>query len=222
MAKPSFDFPALIQKSWQIFQKNAVVLVLAMIIMWVIMAIAGGIAAAITGRLAGIAIAAVQGPLALGLFGIVLSAARGGSPLIPALFEGFNRLVPAFLASLCISAPSILASLAGGSLLSMIMFPISLVFLFLFGLTYLYMSDKKLDFWPAMQSSMQTVMKDVGLWLVTYVVVVVLSCAGVIACFVGLLVTVPMGTIVLALAYDQVTGGGYSVSEAPAHEDYQA
>ncbi len=222
MSKPNFDFPALVQKSWQIFQKNAVVLVVALIVMCLILSIAGGIASLITGRLAGIAIAALQGPLALGMIGIVLSAVRGGSPQIPALFDGFNRLVPAFLASLCISAPSILASLAGSSFLSMILFPINLVFLFLFGLTYLFMSDKKLDFWPAMQSSMQTVMKDVGLWLVTYIVVFVLSCSGVIACFVGLLVTVPMGMIVLALAYDQVTGGGYSISEAPAHEDYQA
>jgi uncharacterized membrane protein len=217
--QPNFDIGGLVQKSWQVIQRNALVLVLALIVSCIISMVAAIIAGIIAGRLAGIGVALVQGPLALGYCGIALAAARGGAPQFPALFEGFNRYVPAFLASLAISAPSLIASIAGSFLFSVLMIPVSLVFAFLFGLTFFFMADKKQDFWPAMQSSMQTVMNALGPWLILYIVIFVMNFIGAIPCGLGLLVTVPMGTIMLALAYERVGGG---ISAAPGQADYQA
>lgn len=222
MAQPNFDFGALLQKSWQIYQKNLVTFIVALIVSCLIILATAGIAAKILGRLAGLAIPVVQGPLMVGLCGIALSAARGGSPQFPNLFDGFKRFLPAFLVALIIGIPGILGNAAGNSLLSVVAGIVSLVFAFLFLLSYYYLVDKKMEVVPALLSSQKTIMEGIGPWLILFIIVFVINFLGAIPCGLGLLVTAPMGLTMFALAYDQVAGGGYSVSEAPAHEDYQA
>ena len=221
MAQPNFDFGGILQKSWQIFLKNAVNYVLAALVTCIIIAITGVVASMILGRLAGIAVPVVQGPLMVGLCGIALSAARGGTPQFPSLFDGFKKFLPGFLAALIIGIPGIIAAAAGNSLISVVMGLASLAFVFLFGLTYFFISDKKIDVVPALLSSQKTVMEGIGPWLVLYIIAFVINIIGAIPCGLGLLVTVPLGITMFALAYDQVTGG-HSISEAPAHEDYHA
>ncbi|NUM55595.1 MAG: hypothetical protein HUU46_18270 [Candidatus Hydrogenedentes bacterium] len=221
-AQPSLDLGALFQKSWTVFQRNALVFVLGLIVVCVILAVAGFIASLIGGRFAGIGVALVQGPLALGYFGVALSAARGGTPQFPAIFEGFNRYLPAFLASLAISAPNLVGTLAGGGLIGVVMALVSLVFAFVFCLTYFYMGDKKLDFWPSMQSSQRTVTNAIGPWIVLYLVLIVVNAVAALPCGLGLLITVPMSAVILALAYDQVEGRPTFSGEREPESDYQA
>lgn len=154
------------------------------------------------------------GPLYLGYCGVALRAARGQSLDISQVFEGFQRFLPAFVANLIISILTCI-----GTLLCVI--PGLFVGL-IYCLTYFYMLDRKSDFWPSMESSRQTVMNALGAWIVVYLVFIALVIAGCILCGVGVIVTGPIATVMLALAYDQVSGGGYSVTEAPAREDYQA
>lgn len=211
-AQPNFEVGALVQKSWQIVQKDAAVLIGGFVIVAIIMALLNSISAKLGLYTAGSLI--LGGPLYLGYCGMALRAARGQSLDIAQLFEGFQRFLPAFLANLIIS---ILAGI--GTLLCVI--PGLFVGL-IYCLTYFYMYDRKSDFWPSMESSRQTVMNAPGAWVVVYLVFIALIIAGCILCGVGVIVTGPIVTVMLALAYDQVTGGGYSISEAPAHEDYQA
>ena len=222
MAQPNFDFGALLQKSWQIYVKNVVTFIVSLILFCVIIVGTAAIARLVLGRLAGIAVPVVQGPLMVGFCGIALAAARGGVPQIPNLFDGFKRFLPAFLAALIIGIPSIIATAAGNSLINIIMTLASLAFMFLFFLSYFFIGDKKVDVVPALLSSQKTVMDGIGPWLILFIIAFVLNFLGAIPCGLGLLVTVPLTLTMFALAYDQVTGGGYSISEAPAHEDYQA
>ena len=222
MAQPNFDFGAILQKSWQIYLKNVATFIVSLIIFCVVIVATAFIARLILGRLAGIALPVVQGPLMVGFCGIALSAARGGSPQIPNLFDGFKRFLPAFLTALIIGIPSIIATAAGNSLINIVMTLASLAFIFLFFLSYYFLSDKKMDVVPALLSSQKTVMEGIGPWVILFIIVFAMNFVGAIPCGIGLLVTVPLSLTALALAYDQVTGGGYSISEAPAHEDYQA
>ncbi len=61
------------------------------------------------------------------------------------LFKGFNYFVPALVAALIISL-----FVFGGSLLCIVP---GLVLSAMYNFTYLFLVDKRLDFWPAMQAS---------------------------------------------------------------------
>ena len=212
LGQPSFDIGGLVQKSWQIVQQNAVVLIGGIVIVAIIQALLSSISAKLglynTGSLI------VGGPLYLGYCGMALRAARGQSLDITQIFEGFQRFLPSFVANLIISI-----FIAIGAVLCVIP---GLFVAMIYCLTYFYMYDKKSDFWPSMESSRQTIMNALGAWLIVYLVFIALIIAGAMLCGVGLIVTGPIATVMLALAYDQVSGGGRSVGEAPAHGDYQA
>ncbi|HRK33819.1 MAG TPA: hypothetical protein PLJ47_04410 [Candidatus Hydrogenedentes bacterium] len=211
-SSPNFDIGSLIQQSWQIVQKNALVLILGLLIVVLISGAANGLVYMITGY-NGIGQLIVGGPLMLGYFACVLRAARGGTADFPELFSGFQRFLPAFLANLIIgilSSIGFVLCILPGLFVGMI-----------YSLTYFYMHDKKLDFWPSMEASRQTVMSAIGAWIPLYLVVIALVVAGIILCGVGALITVPISAVMLALAYDQVSGGGTSYAE-PIRDEYAA
>ncbi len=58
--------------------------------------------------------------------------------------------------------------------------------------SFLLIMDKRMKFWPAMQLSRKQVSRRWGMTFLFYLVAGILSSAGVIACLVGLLVTVPL------------------------------
>lgn len=66
--------------------------------------------------------------------------------------------------------------------------------------------DKRLEFWPAMKTSMKMVNKH--WWQVFGLVLLVglLNLAGFIACCVGLLFTIPVGFAAMMIAYDTIFG----------------
>ncbi len=180
--------------------------------MAIIQSVVSSISVKILGNFGSLVQCAVSGPLMLGFAGMALRAARGGSPQFPDLFLGFQRFLPAFLANLIITILTFIGCLLcilPGIFVGMI-----------YCLTWFYMSDRKLDFWPSMEASRQKVMESIGSWVPIFLVVVLLVIAGALLCGVGLLVTVPIAFVMLALAFDQANGGSGSVS--PIEDDYQA
>jgi hypothetical protein len=138
--------------------------------------------------------------------------------LIPALIS------LAFVAVMVVVMALTLPAMAGGrggpgstrSLNPALFLPLGAVFfVFMVGMVYLQTSwffalplvaDKGLAFWPAMQLSRRVVAKH---WWMTFwfvLVASVLSGLGLIACFVGVFVTVPVGVSALAFHYQKVFG----------------
>jgi uncharacterized membrane protein len=76
--------------------------------------------------------------------------------------------------------------------------------------------DKKMDFWPAMEVSRQVVHRH--WWSVFALVIVVglIAFVGCIACFIGLLITIPVASAALMYAYEDLFGSPVAQEAAPA------
>jgi len=114
------------------------------------------------------------------------------------LFKGFDFFVPTLVASLVIGL------LVGcGTLLCIIP---GLVLAAMFEFTYLFIVDKRMDFWPAMQASHAVVKSDYfgfTMFLLLMGLVVIL---GALCCIVGLLVAFPVTIAAVTVAYKEIVG----------------
>jgi uncharacterized membrane protein len=72
--------------------------------------------------------------------------------------------------------------------------------------TYLFIVDKRMDFWPAMQSSHAVVKQDYFGFTMFLIALGLLNILGFICCLVGLLVTIPVTIAALTVAYQQIVG----------------
>ena len=201
--QPQFQIGELIGQSWNIFSKNIGLLVGAIVLMYIIIILGNWL----TFGLAGIVL---QGPLMLGFVALVMGLIRGQAVEFNVFFSGFQRFLPAFMANLLISiftAIGVMLCVIPGLFVSLI-----------YMLTFFYMFDKQLDFWPAMEASRQKIMSSLGPWILLWLILVVLNIVGMLVCFIGLLVTGPMSLIILGLAYAQVEGQASSVTAVPPEE----
>src|SRR3984893_11897205 len=94
----------------------------------------------------------LQGPLFVGFHIYCMKRMAGRPAEFADLFKGFNFFVPALVASLVISL-----FVFAGSLLCIIP---GLVVAAMYKFTYLFIVDKRMDFWPAMQASHAVVKND--------------------------------------------------------------
>lgn len=179
----------LLSKAWDVFLKNAAVLLSAILLTLVIAVVGSWFSMGLAGLV-------LSGPLAYGLSLICLKLVRGESVEFNLLFSGFQKFLPSFMAWLLIS---LFATI--GLLLCIIPgLYVSIIFM----LTYFYMVDQNLDFWPAMEASRKTISKDLGKWVVIWLVIVVLNLIGALLCGLGQLVTAPVSLLMLAEAYNRL------------------
>ena len=114
------------------------------------------------------------------------------------LFAGFNFFVPTLVATLLISAfvfAGIIFCIVPG-----------LVVAAACQFTYLFIVDKRMDFWPAMQSSHAVVKQDYFGFTMFLIVLGLLNILGFICCFAGLLVTMPVTIAAVTVAYQEIVG----------------
>lgn len=171
---------------------------------YVLLALIVGVGNSITGGL-------LYGPLMGGFYWIVLRKLRepGYTPQVGDIGKGFEMFVQTFLAGL---VGGIIASLGGiacgiGAIVTtaLVMFALPLVV------------DRNMEFWPAITTSIDKVKAN---WLEFSLFVLVLGLIqmlGAIVCVVGVLITTPLCTVTLALAYRDNFGlaGGAVGPEAP-------
>jgi hypothetical protein len=140
----------------------------------------------------------LQGPMTIGLQYAVMRRAYAGRTEVGDIFKGFNWAVPAIVAGILVSIFStvgfLLCLIPGFFVLAALQFPFLLIF------------DKGMDFWPAMETSLEAAKKDWGGHLVFLLLQMVVLFAGVLACFVGLLVALPVVHAATVAAYDEVFG----------------
>jgi uncharacterized membrane protein len=114
------------------------------------------------------------------------------------LFKGFDYFVAAFVASLLIAI-----FVFAGTLLCIIP---GLVVAGMYKFTYLFILDKKMEFWPAMQASHEVVKNDYFGFTMFLIVMALINILGFLCCIVGLLVTIPVSIAAITIAYQEIVG----------------
>ena len=114
------------------------------------------------------------------------------------LFKGFNFFVPALVASLVISLFTF-----AGTLLCIIP---GLVVAAMYKFTYLFIVDKRMDFWQAMQASHAVVKNDYLGFTLFLLAMAGLNILGILLCIVGIFVTIPITVAAITVAYQEMVG----------------
>jgi uncharacterized membrane protein len=140
----------------------------------------------------------LQGPLIAGFHVYIIKRLLGRPTDFGDLFKGFNFFVPALVASLVIALFT-----AVGTLFCIIP---GLVIAAMYKFTYLFIVDKRMDFWPAMQASHNVVRNDYFGFTMFLILLFLVNVLGAVCCIVGLLVSIPVTFAAITVAYQELVG----------------
>jgi hypothetical protein len=140
----------------------------------------------------------IQGPLIAGFHIFTMKRLTGRNAEVGDLFKGFDFFVPTLVASLLIGLFTFL-----GTLLCIIP---GLVVAAMYKFTYLFIVDKRMDFWPAMQASHAVVKNDYFGFTMFLILAFLVNVLGALCCLVGLLVTIPLTFAAITVAYKEIVG----------------
>lgn len=182
-----------ISAGWELVKQDALI--------WVLMTV-------VFMLLSGMVPIIIQGPLMAGMQIAVIRKMLQGRVDFADLFQGFNYFVPALVACLLITVFTF-----AGSLLCLIP---GLVVAAMYKFTYLFIVDRKLDFWPAMQASHSIVKQDYVGFTLFLLMQVLINILGILCCFVGILITIPLTYASIVAAYRDIVGFQQPSQPAPA------
>jgi uncharacterized membrane protein len=140
----------------------------------------------------------LQGPLIAGFQIFCMKKLLNRRTDFADLFKGFNFFVPALVASLLITLFTFC-----GTLVCIIP---GLVVAAMFNFTFLFIVDKRMDFWPAMQASHAVVKSDYFGFTMFLLLMVLVDILGALCCIVGLVVAVPVTVAAVTVAYKEIVG----------------
>jgi uncharacterized membrane protein len=160
-----------------------------------------------------ITLGVLLGPMIVGLILIILRLKDGDQtpPSAGDVFQGFQYFLPSFLFWLVwvsiLSAVNLILSFIPclGPIMSVCISLAAGAFL-MFG--FFLIADKKMDFWAASMASIEKVKPIFFPLLGLSVVASIIGSAGLIACFIGVIVTLPIQYAIIAVAYRDLFGGG--------------
>lgn len=190
-SKPIVKFGEWIQGGLSLYRDNFVVLVLANLIATILSAVTLGI---------------LSGPMLAGLIIIILAIIDKKEPKaeIGDVFKGFEYFLDSFLFVIIWGAISIAITLllnlvpCAGQILSMFVSIIISAFI-MFGLFLIV--DRKMSFWPASLASINLVKTNFFPFAGLMIVAMVLGYVGALACGIGIIITMPIGACILAVAF---------------------
>jgi uncharacterized membrane protein len=140
----------------------------------------------------------IQGPLTAGFFMFCIKKTMNRRAEFSDLFDGFNFFIPALLASLVIAV-----FVSVGTLFCIIP---GIVVAASCKFTYLFIVDKRMDFWRAMEASHAVVKNDYFGFSMFLIALTLLNILGFICCLVGMLVTMPITVAAITVAYRDIVG----------------
>lgn len=140
----------------------------------------------------------LQGPLLAGLHIACIRKLTQGRCEVGDLFKGFNYFVPAMVAG-------ILSGLLAGVGAVFCIIP-GLVIAAMFMFSLLFVVDKRMDFWPAMQASHEIVKKNYVGFTIFMVAAALLNIIGILCLIVGVLATIPILYAAITVAYEEIVG----------------
>ena len=175
------------------------------------------VAALVAVLLSCVTLGILAGPMMAGLVLIALQLVdqKGSKPEVGKVFQGFTYFLPAFLFVLVWGAILVVAGLLLNLILCVGMvlayaLGLALSTLLMFGMFMIV--DKGMAFWPASMASLNEVKSNFWPLLGFYVVSSLLSGVGSILCGIGVVITLPIGLCMCAVAYRELFPKG----EAPA------
>jgi len=140
----------------------------------------------------------VGGPLVSGMFIAIRRRMQEGRMELMDLFAGFNLFLDSFLICLLSSLFMLLGLL-------LCIFPVFFVAA-LYVFPFLFLIDRRLSFWDAMEASRAAVSSDILGYVIFVILIALLNLVGLMLAGVGLLVTIPISMAAVAVAYRDVTG----------------
>jgi uncharacterized membrane protein len=140
----------------------------------------------------------LQGPLFVGFYLFCAKKMSGRRAEFADLFTGFNFFIPSLVASLLIS---LLVSV--GFVFCIVP---GLVIAAMYQFVYLFILDKRMDFWPAMQASHAVVKNDYFGFTMFLVAMIGVDILGALCLIVGIFVAIPVTVAAVAVAYHEVVG----------------
>ena len=195
-SKPMVKFGEWIEAGFSLYKENFVVLVLANLIAVILSAVTLGI---------------LSGPMFAGLVLIILACLDKKEPKseIGDIFKGFDYFLDSFLFVIIWGAISIAITLlltlipCAGQIISMFV-SIIISTLIMFGIFLIV--DRKMSFWPASLASINLVKTNFFPFAGFMIVAGVLGYIGALACGIGLIITMPIGACIIAVAYRNLFG----------------
>jgi uncharacterized membrane protein len=133
-----------------------------------------------------------------GLTALYVASARQESPTLETFFAGMNRFLPLFGVQILLLVAVVSASL-------LLIVPGIIVFLGTCLATY-YVVDSRLGPIEAISASWKATRNERGKIFVLFVLFLLLMIAGTLACFVGLIVAIPIISLAFALLYLRLSG----------------
>jgi serine/threonine protein kinase len=157
----------------------------------------------------------LSGPLMGGLYFYLLKKIRGERVRTETAFAGFSRsLLQLFLASFVMQVLTIIGFAC---------FVVPGIYVFVAWLfTLPLVIDRRLEFWPAMRLSRQTIHKHWWRFFIFVVVLAAINLAGLAACVIGIFVTLPVSFAALMYAYEAIINAQPGASPATAKLTPQA
>ncbi len=140
----------------------------------------------------------LHGAMAIGFHIAIIKKIRTGRLDIADCFKGFDFFVPSMITAFLLAVFVTLGTLA-------CIIP-GLVLYAMYQFSYLFILDKRLDFWPAMQASADLVKRDLMGFILFTLALGGLNLAGALACGVGVFITVPITMAALTVAYRDMVG----------------
>ena len=140
----------------------------------------------------------LQGPMIAGFHIFTMKKLMGRHAEFSDLFLGFNYFVPTLVASIVIAL-----FVFCGFVLCIIP---GLVVIAMYSFTYLFIVDKRMDFWPAMQASHAVVKRDYVGFTLFLVLLLLVGLLGLLCCIVGVFVAIPVTYAAITVAYKEIVG----------------
>jgi uncharacterized membrane protein len=140
----------------------------------------------------------IQGALITGFHIYTMKKMTGRRADFGDLFKGFNYFIPTLVATLLIGVFTFF-----GTLLCIIP---GLVVAAALKFTYLFIVDKRMDFWPAMQASHAVVKQDYFGFTMFLILAFLVNMLGFLCCIAGVLVTFPLTIAAVTVAYKEIVG----------------
>lgn len=149
--------------------------------------------------IAGVCAFLLQGPVSVGIALVSLRAERNDTPDVGDVFRGFDLFAEAFVASVIVAIVCFV-----GTVLCIIPGIVAAVGLMY---TYQFIADKGLSWSEAMRSSWEMVREHFFDHFVLVLALIGINLLGVLACGVGVILTIPLTHIALSVAYNEMTSG---------------
>ena len=218
----TIDTPACIGRGWRLFQANAGLFVGATVLLLLI-----SFGCSMVPLLGALASLVISGPLYGGIYMLMLKRVRGQEAAISDLFEGFSKaFLPLMLGQVVVGALTFLsaflfiAAVAAMAILHRPMFiPFGILLAVIGIIPAVYLAtcwlftlpliiDRGMDFWPAMELSRKTVARHWGQVFILLLLSGLVSMAGILLCWVGLLATFPICIAALMYGYEDIFNPG--------------